>query len=308
MHREQLFTRLSSIGQKPSESDRADSLELAVSARRFSRRTQAVVEDKLSFSATLMRAGEVEAANRLLAEVGEEVLSEEVALLERMNEVKVARSMKTEPTMTRGRLARTLAVAMLGASLFAFSAAGAAVAGLFRDNDRAIHGADPGSGDETRVALQGDRVMGTRQVKVLGNVSLPMTAAQFRKYTKLTSGSIDEKELELFLLQLLPASLAEKVQYALVTGLDVLPEPVRESIVAAVDRLPQPRQQDSPSDEASQPAAERSEEPKTEPTPEPNPEPSDSPSDEGTPNPEESPEDANGIPLLDDGEDEEGGD
>lgn len=306
MRPEQLFNRLSSIGQKPSESDRADSFELAVSARRFSRRTQAVVEDKLSFSATLMRAGEVEAANRLLAEVGEEVLSEEVALLERMNEVKVARSMQPD-TMTRGRLARTLAVAMLGASLFAFSAAGAAVAGLFRDNDRAIHGADPRSGEETRVALQADRVMGTRQVKVLGNVSLPMTAAQFRKYTKLTSGNIDEKELELFLLQLLPPSLAEKVQYALVTGLDVLPEPVREDIVAVVDRLPQPRQQDSPSDEAPQPAAERSEEPKAEPTPEPAPEPSDSPSDEGTPNPEESPEDSNGIPLLDDDDDEEGG-
>jgi hypothetical protein len=305
MRPEQLFNRLSSIGQKPSESDRADSFELAVSARRFSRRTQAVVEDKLSFSATLMRAGEVEAANRLLAEVGEEVLSEEVALLERMNEVKVARSMQPD-TMTRGRLARTLAVAMLGASLFAFSAAGAAVAGLFRDSDRAIHGADPGSADATKVALQADRVLGTRQVRVLGNVSLPMTAAQFRKYTKLTSGSIDEKELELFLLQLLPAGLAEKVQYALITGLDVLPEPVREDIVAVVDRLPQPRQQDSPSADASQPAAERSEEPKTDPTPEPSPEPSESPSDEETPKPEESPEDANGLPLLDDDE-EEGG-
>lgn len=309
MRREQLFNRLSSIGQKPSESDRADSFELAVSARRFSRRTQAVVDDKLSFSATLMRAGEVEAANRLLAEVGEEVLSEEVALLERMNEVKMARSIKgdatTRDTMTRGRLARSLAVAMLGASLFAFSAAGAAVAGLFRDNDRAIHGADPRSGTETRIALQADRVKGTRQVRVLGNVSLPMTAAQFRKYTKLTSGNIDERELELFLLQLLPATLAEKVQYAIVTGLDALPDPVSAEIVAVVDRLPQPRQQDSPSDEASQPATEETEEPKAEPTPEPEPEPSESPSDEETPTPEESPEDAGGLPLLDD--DEENG-
>lgn len=304
MRPEQLFNRLSSIGQKPNESDRADSFELAVSARRFSRRTQAVVEDKLSFSATLMRAGEVEAANRLLAEVGEEVLSEEVALLERMNEVKVARSMQPD-TMTRGRLARTLAVAMLGASLFAFSAAGAAVAGLFRDNDRAVHGADPRS-REAKVALRSDRVLGTRQVKVLSNVSLPMTAAQFRKYTKLTSGDIDERELELFLLQLLPPSLAEKVQYALVSGLGVLPDPVREDIVAVVDDVQKPRQQDAPSADASQPAAERSEEPKADPTPEPSPEPSDPPSDEETPSPEESPEDANGLPLLDDDE-EEGG-
>src|SRR5687768_14689721 len=103
MRPERIFNRLSSLGGRPSEQDRADSLELAVSARRFSRRTQAVLDDKLSFSATLMRAGEVEAANRLLAEVGEEVLTEEVALLERVNEVKAARSVGGRDRVTRGR-------------------------------------------------------------------------------------------------------------------------------------------------------------------------------------------------------------
>src|SRR5688572_15743805 len=196
MRREQLFNRLSALGSKPSETDRADSFELAVSARRFSRRTQAVLDDKLSFSATLMRAGEVEAANRLLAEVGEEVLSEEVALLERVNEVKAARSVKGDhpERLTRGRLARTLAVAMLGASVFAFSAAGAAVVGFFSDSDKAIHGEGPT--DTAKIASRQRRASDTRKVKVLENMSLSMTTAQFRKYSQLTDGRIDEDGLE----------------------------------------------------------------------------------------------------------------
>lgn len=296
MRPERLFTRISAWVSTPDAEDRADSLELAVSARRFSKRTQAVVDDKLSFSATLMRAGEVEAANRLLAEVGEEVLSEEVALLERVNEVKVKRSMQ-RPPVTRGRLARTLAVAMLGSSLLAFSAAGAAFVGLFRDNDQAIHGSDPGTATSTKVTLA-DEVKGTRQVRVLDNVSLPMTAAQFRRYTKLTTGNIDEQELENFLMTLLPASLAEKVHFAIVTGLDALPDGVGETIVAALEELPQPRHAASPSDRGSQPAADETDEPKVE--EEPTPEPSPTPSDDETPSPEESPEDQDGIPLLDD--------
>src|SRR5688500_15840653 len=66
-------------------------LELTVSAQRFSQETREVVDDKLSFSATLMRAGEVDAATRLLAEVEAEVRDNEAALFEQVNEVKVAR-------------------------------------------------------------------------------------------------------------------------------------------------------------------------------------------------------------------------
>jgi hypothetical protein len=303
MRPEHLFDRLASLGTKPSETDRADGFELAVSAHRFSRRTQAVIDDKLSFSATLMRAGEVEAANRLLAEVGEEVLTEEVALLERVNEVKAARSIrpKGHDRVTRGRLARTLAVAMLGASLLAFSAAGAAVVGLFRDGDQAAHGSDPDTAGSTAVALESDRSMRNRNVKLTDNISVSMTAEQFRKYSKLTAGDIDEDQLQNFLLELMPRKLAEKVHYALVAGMETVPEPIAQEVTVAASKLQSPRTSASDRKQA-QPADDGSEETKEDQS---SPEPSQTPDDEESPSPDESPEDQQSIPLFG-GDDEEG--
>ena len=301
MRPEHLFNRLSALGTKPSETDRADSFELAVSARRFSRRTQAVIDDKLSFSAALMRAGEVEAANRLLAEVGEEVLTEEVALLERVNEVKAARSVrpKGHDRVTRGRLARTLAVAMLGASLFAFSAAGAAVVGMFRD-DQATHGSDPDATGDT-VASRDGRARKGRHVRLTDRISLSMTPAQFREYSRLTDGEIDEEQLEIFLLELLPRSLAEQVHYALVSGIEVLPEPIAEEIIVAANKFGDREATSSNAEKQGQPTSEATNQPKDE---QPSPEPSPTPSDEGSPSPDESPEDNQNLPLFGgDGED-----
>ena len=302
MSRSNVFARFASWPTRPSEADRAAGLELAVSARRFSRRTQAVVDDKLSFSATLMRAGEVEAAQRLLAEVEREVLDEEAALIERVNEVKFARSIERDK-MTRGRLARTLAVAMLGSSLLAFSVAGAAVVGLFKD-DKAIHGSDPDANDGALVAGSRGPKLGTRDVRVLDNVSLAMTNAQFRRFTKLTSGDIDgldERQLELFLMGLLPPALAEKIHYALVSGLDTLPDPVADDVVAASHEIEQVRASASrPADEDNGTTA--GDDPgEADETPEPTPEPSDTePSDDPTPSPNESPEDETHLPIFDD--------
>lgn len=287
MRPEHVFNRLTSGVRKPNEADRAASFELAVSARRFSRRTQAVVDDKLSFSATLMRAGEVAAANRLLAEVEEEVLSEEAALIETVNEVKVARSIERDK-VTRGRLARTLAVAMLGSSLLAFSVAGAAVAGLFKD-DQAIHGSDPDA--QRAVKLAEARELGMREVRVLDNVSLSMTDAQFRRFTKLTAGDMDERQLELFLLKFVPPALAEKIHFALVTGLDALPDPVADDLVAATREIEEKREQASPPAEQEQQSSTAGDEPV-------DPEPA--PSDDASPSPNESPEDGNQLPLFDD--------
>ena len=125
------------------------SLQIARSAQRFSQNTKEVVDDKLSFSATLMRAGEVQAANRLLAEVEHEVREEEAALIETVNEVKVAQSLRRE-RVTRLRLAKMLAVATIGSALLTFSAAGMAVAGFLRDRAEEVSRPQ----DETaRVAL-----------------------------------------------------------------------------------------------------------------------------------------------------------
>ena len=299
MQRPRPIERIASWVNQPTEADRAAGLELAVASRRFSRRTKAVVDDKLSFSAALMRAGEVEAANRMLAEVQQEVLTEEVALLERFNEVKVAQSM--QPRVTRARLARTLAVAMIGSSLLAFSAAGAMVAGFFDNDDQAIHGPQPGAdGDAADAGL--DQVKGVRQIKV-ANVPMTMTSAQFRRYTKLTSGAIDEDDLELFLLEFLPPALAEKVHFALVAGIETLPQPIEDEVVAVASRVnEQPRQSAAAANENAEPRPEESADDAQQSSPEPS--DSGSPSEEPTPDPTEEPEDENDpeIPFLDDDE------
>lgn len=285
-------------GGKPSEEDRAAGFELAASARRFSRNTKAVVDDKLSFSAVLMRAGEVEAANRLLAEVEQEVATQEAALIEKVNEVAVARSIERDK-MTRARLGRTLAVALLGSSILAFSAAGAAVVGLFRD-DQAIHGSDPGSARGAKLAQ--DRTVEAqgqlRHVRI-ANVSFPLTQAQFRRYTKLTSaGEIDERELQLFLLDLLPPDLAQKVHFAIVMGLDTLPQPVTDDVVAVSEKIEETHKEASPSPQDEGAAADDTEKDvEAEPTPESS---ESAPEDDSSPAPDESPEDQDGLPLLDD--------
>lgn len=109
--------------------------ELTASARKFSRRTKNLVDDKMTFSATLMRAGEVDAANRLLEEVEQDVRVEEAALIEKMNEVKIARANKRE-RLTRVRLARLMAVSLAGSMLMGMSALGMAAAGFVQEREQ----------------------------------------------------------------------------------------------------------------------------------------------------------------------------
>src|SRR5918999_655167 len=68
--------------------------------------------------------------------VADEARQEEDAKLEQVNEVKVARAARRE-RITRMRLARSLAVAMLGAAVMATSAAGMAFASFLEDRARA---------------------------------------------------------------------------------------------------------------------------------------------------------------------------
>lgn len=109
--------------------------ELTASARKFSRDAKYLVDDKMTFSATLMRAGEVDAANRLLEEVEQDVRVEEVALIEKMNEVKMARASKRE-RMTRNRLARLMAVSLAGSMVMGFSALGMAAASFVHEREQ----------------------------------------------------------------------------------------------------------------------------------------------------------------------------
>jgi hypothetical protein len=75
---------------------------LADSARRFSLRTGAMVDEHLSFAATLVRAGEVRAARRLIEEVEHDVRLEGDALVRRIEQL--AGSATTGTANRSGRL------------------------------------------------------------------------------------------------------------------------------------------------------------------------------------------------------------
>lgn len=206
------FRELSS--ESASEEEQAK-YELTASARRFSRRTKRVVDDKLSFSATLMRAGEVHAANRLLEEVELDVRTEEAALIEKMNEVKVARA-STRERMTRVRLGRMLAVSVAGSMLMAFSALGMAAAGFVQDREQdqirrnaaAQRRALENAGDK-RAAVAKLKAVDRNAFKLLRAGDVPvgalssLTPAEIRRIGVLASG-VDVDALQSFLVRVLP--------------------------------------------------------------------------------------------------------
>lgn len=220
---------LSELLSNNTAEERAASLEIAQSASRFSRRAREVVDDKLTFSATLMRAGEVSAATRLLAEVEEEVRSEEIALIETVNEVKVAQAVR-RGRITRLRLARSMAVAMLGACVLAFSAVGMAVAGAFNERERTEAvaplrvDAQDGAVDRDRQASLSAPARRLMRRLQIGNVNLVLTQGEFRMLRELTGGSVDEEGLH-DVMSLLPRALAEKVQEVMTLATDTVNSP-----------------------------------------------------------------------------------
>lgn len=275
-------------------------LELAVSAQRFSQETREVVDDKLSFSATLMRAGEVAAANRLLAEVEAEVRDNEAALIEQVNEVKVARAARRE-RITRMRLARSLAVAMLGAAVMATSAAGMAFASFLEDRARAASVAerrherthDAGS---DRIAAAGDAHRSgngrIKRVHVRG-VEAALTGQALAAFVELRNGDLEPSEVE-HLLSLLPQKLADTMREALST-VEVAEKTVKEAVPAVIRPIAKKK---TPKDERPADAAPK-EDPADQKPPEdttPDPHPTESPS--GTEDPDDEPGDSVGLSDL----------
>ena len=207
------FRELSS--ESASEEEQAK-YELTASARRFSRRTKRVVDDKLTFSATLMRAGEVHAANRLLEEVELDVRTEEAALIEKMNEVKVARA-NTRERMTRVRLARMLAVSVAGSLLMGFSALGMAAAGFVQEREqdqirrnvaaqrRALEDRAGGKGDVAAKLKGLDRDVARLLANGIPRAALTsLTAEEIHRIGVLTNGNVDVAALHTFLVGVLP--------------------------------------------------------------------------------------------------------
>jgi hypothetical protein len=213
-----------------TEAEEAASNTIVTCASRFSRRSKRVVDDKLSFSATLMRAGEVDAANRLLNEVEREVRAEEAALIETVNEVKVAQTARRD-RITRLRLARTLAAATLGAGVLTVSAAGMAVAGFLQDRAEATRAAPSARAPQTHAVASAPTTdtprpkMRVKRVHI-GGVKLMLTAAEIKQLEAATGG-VDAHEGNLeSLISLLPGTLAQKVQDAIVAASGTVQETV----------------------------------------------------------------------------------
>jgi hypothetical protein len=200
----------------PSHEEEESRYKLAVSATRFSRRSKRVVDDKLNFSATLMRAGEVDAANRLLEEFERDIRDEEAALIECVNEVKVANSLRRE-RMSRLRVVRLMAVALLGACVMSFSALGIAVAGMFQDREshRAAARAatrgqfNPAAGRRADARPDRNDRRSMRALRVAG-VKQALTPQQLHTAVQLAASG-DDGQLQSFLMGLLPSAVAERV-------------------------------------------------------------------------------------------------
>lgn len=268
---------ISDLEASRAEAEEQASLQIANSAQEFSRRTRAVVDDKLTFTAALMRAGEVHAASRLLQEVEEDVREEEAALTEAVNEVKFAQTARREK-MTRLRLARMLAAAMLGSVLLASSAVGMTLASALSPDEQRpaiapYDGRQRGRIDAARASSSSKRLF--RRLEI-GSGFVLLTAPEYRKLARLTGGDdVDIHELT-SLIPLLPPALAARVQEALDSTTATIASTLTQVEEVAEVRLEKaaPKVEEKAADEKKDEQRADTEEPDDpEPSPEPEPEP-----------------------------------
>lgn len=206
-----------------AEEEETAGYELALSARRFSQHTQLQAEDRLAFSATLMRAGEAAAASRLIWEFERDVRADEAVLVQRVDEVKAARAAKRSK-VTRLRLARLLATALLGATLLAGSAAGMTFASFISEatkpeGARLVMGGEgavpPGqlTGRLPSERTKAERTKAERtKIERIAGVRVAMSPRQYRAYRVLLSPG-DVPALQRLLMAVLDgdAHLVERV-------------------------------------------------------------------------------------------------
>jgi hypothetical protein len=204
------------LAAEAAQADDDASYKLTLMARGFARRSRRVVDDKLSFSATLMRAGEVDGANRLLEEVQTEVRTEEAALMEKVNEAKVAQAVRKDK-MTRLRLVRMVVVAVAGSMLMGFSAFGYAAVSYFdareRDAVRDARGSlkVASAEHELQATKLAKRLAGTKDKRVAA-ILMKLSMSDLLALEKMTSNDVDVFALEKFLVAALPTpALAQEL-------------------------------------------------------------------------------------------------
>jgi len=270
--------------------DEAARSAVTASARRFSRRTRRTLDDKLTFTATLMRAGEVEAANHMLAEVERDVRSEEAALIETVNEAHAVRAARSAH-MTRLRLARLVAVAMLGSVLMAGSAVGMTLVRMLEDRASSsrvsIAAFQIGSSISSaeRGALPRGLAPRTQTFRI-GALKVRLDASQARAYELIASGRVGGSELEA-LLALLPREVQDVLTTAATTVAKTDPSAAEEAVETVVRDVKKKAKAEE------QPKAEEEE-----PEPSPEPSPSDGESGGGGSGDEEDEGGQNGLILT----------
>lgn len=273
----ELDRQLDELSEADRNAEEWARLELTRSASTFSRETKRVMDDTVSLSATLLRAGEVEEASRLMAVIEQEVKTEEAALIETVNEVKAAGAVRRR-RMARLKLVKAVATAALSGSMFMLSAAGVVVArGLTaEDGAVAVPGLPESSEADTVAAAD------TRRVTVAPGIKLSLTPAEVKELSQLTA-DLDAEGLREFLAGIVPSKMLDEVHDALLEavaealGPIALPEqihvdlpPVREIVQASAPKPPKEERSPEPSPEPSS----TPEDPSPEPEPEPQPEPS----------------------------------
>jgi hypothetical protein len=302
-----LEAELEELHRADQAAEEAARFEIVQSASRFSRRSKEVVDSTMSLSATLMRAGEVHEANRLLADAEMEVRNEEAALIETVNEAKV-HAARRRHRISRLRIFKAVATVALGSTLTMGSAFGVVLTNHLINRPEQV--ADAAT---TRNGNDGRGRAGMKSVPVAG-MNLKLTDKQFKKYKQLVAGRVDRAELKRFLRDVLADDpfLVAEIHAALVgtAGVDVAEviDPLAAELVRAKPapsegatstpeaQEPQPSPEDEPSESPSDPQS-PSDDPddSPQPSPEPNPTPPDDGGDEDGA--------GDGLPLLPDDED-----
>jgi hypothetical protein len=201
---------------RAAREEEAATFELARFARAFSKSAREVADDKLAFSATLVRAGEVGAAQRLIHDLEKDVREQQAAIAEKFDQARSAAATR-RATMTRLRLARTLAVAVLAAWLLSFSAAGMTVASFVADmDDDSAGGSSTRSGSRLTKSADGPRAAVTRSIRLPDGTRVMLTQDQFRRIKSLSANpNLDTNELERLLIDLVGPRVAAQLAVAI---------------------------------------------------------------------------------------------
>lgn len=203
---------LTQLRDAQQTSEAAARLELAKRTHTFTARSKKVVDETMSLSAVLMRAGEVDEATRLLAEVDREVETEKAALMESVHEVK-SRAVVTRQKMTRLRMAKMMLSAVLGASLMMFSAFGVVLAKYLAPSP--AQGAQGQISVPTDVAPSGQQATLNRIKHIhFAGMKIALTPEQMKRYEQLTAAGANDEELKEFLRKVLSPDLADRIVLA----------------------------------------------------------------------------------------------